>query len=311
MYNHILHGIRANDHRALSRVITSIENNQGLTDDFFISVYKYSTNAIRIGITGPPGSGKSTLTDQLIKLFLEHGKSVGVVAVDPTSPFTGGALLGDRVRMNRYIWEENVFIRSMGSHGDLGGLARKTQDVGDVLAASGKDIIIYETVGVGQGEHDVAAAVDLTIVVLVPESGDEIQLMKAGLIEIADLFIINKSDRNGAGRLAQLLQNILHTANVADQPEHQVINTIATEGKGLNQLYDCIEEHLVNMKSNGLFDTNRLVKHRARVLGLVQEKLLDEFWTSEKLAVLSQETHSIDSIKLSPYEISSAILKNE
>ncbi len=307
----MLDGIRANDHRALSRVITSIENNQGLTDEFFISVYKYSTNAIRIGITGPPGSGKSTLTDQLIKLFLEHSKSVGVVAVDPTSPFTGGALLGDRIRMNRYIWEENVFIRSMGSHGDLGGLARKTQDVGDVLAASGKDIIIYETVGVGQGEHDVAAAVDLTIVVLVPESGDEIQLMKAGLIEIADLFIINKSDRDGAGRLAQLLQNILHTANVAEQSDPPVINTIATEGKGLNELYDSIEEYLTNMRSNGLFDANRLVKHRARVLGLVQEKLLDKFWTSEKLAVLSQETHSIDSIKLSPYEISSAILKNE
>ncbi len=311
MFNRILEGIRANDHRALSRVITSIENNQGLTDDFFISLYKYSTDAIRIGITGPPGSGKSTLTDQLIKLFLEHGKSIGVVAVDPTSPFTGGALLGDRVRMNRYIWEENVFIRSMGSHGDLGGLARKTQDVGDVLAASGKDIVIYETVGVGQGEHDVAAAVDLTIVILVPESGDEIQLMKAGLIEIADLFIINKSDRDGAGRLAQLLQNILHTSHATDQSEPLVIKTIATEGKGMSELYDGIEEYLVNMKSNGLFDTHRLEKHRTRVLGLVQEKLLDEFWTSEKLETLSQETHSIDSIKFSPYEISSAILKNE
>lgn len=311
MVNQILDDIRANDHRALSRVITRIENNQGLPDDFFISLYTYSTDAIRIGITGPPGAGKSTLTDKLIKLFLEHGKSVGVVAVDPSSPFTGGALLGDRVRMNRYIWEENVFIRSMGSHGDLGGLARKTQDVGDVLAASGKDIVIYETVGVGQGELDVAAAVDLTVVILVPESGDEIQLMKAGLIEIADLFIINKSDRDGAGRLAQLLQNILHTSHGTDRPEPPVINTIASEGKGLDELYDGIEKHLVNMKSNGMFDTNRLKKHRMRVLGLVQEKLLDEFWTSEKLETLSHETHSIDSIKLSPYEISAAILKNE
>ena len=311
MFNQILDDIRANDHRALSRVITRIENNQGLPDDFFISLYTYSTDAIRIGITGPPGAGKSTLTDKLIKLFLEHGKSVGVVAVDPSSPFTGGALLGDRVRMNRYIWDENVFIRSMGSHGDLGGLARKTQDVGDVLAASGKDIVIYETVGVGQGELDVAAAVDLTVVILVPESGDEIQLMKAGLIEIADLFIINKSDRDGAGRLAQLLQNILHTSHGTDRPEPPVINTIASEGKGLDELYDGIEKHLVNMKSNGMFDTNRLKKHRMRVLGLVQEKLLDKFWSSEKLETLSYETHSIDSIKLSPYEISAAILKNE
>ncbi len=311
MTDSFLDGIRANDHRVLSRVITHIENDHCLSDDFFISLYKYSTDAIRIGITGPAGAGKSTLTDRLIALFLEHGKSVGVVAVDPTSPFTGGALLGDRVRMNKYIWEDKVFIRSMGSHGDLGGLARKTQDVGDVLAASGKDIIIFETVGVGQGEHDVAAAVDLTIVILIPESGDEVQLMKAGLIEIADLFIINKSDREGAGRLAQLLQNILHTSTGNDKPEPPVIKTIASEGKGLTEVFESIGAQLSKMKSNGSFNTQRLEKHQARVLGLIQEKLLDEFWTSEKLRKLSRETHSIDSMKLSPYKISAALLKNE
>ena len=153
-----LEGVRANDHRMLSRVISRIEFDESLKDEFFINLHEYSTDAIRIGITGPPGAGKSTLTDQLINQFIKNGQSVGVVAVDPSSPFTGGALLGDRVRMNRYIWEDRVFIRSMGSHGDLGGLARKAQDVGDVLAASGKEIVIYETVGVGQGEHDVAIA---------------------------------------------------------------------------------------------------------------------------------------------------------
>ncbi len=143
--------IRSNDHRALSRVITQIESGQPISDTFFKEVHTLSHDALRIGITGPPGAGKSTLADQLIQILIDDGKSVGVVAVDPTSPFTGGALLGDRVRMNHYLFNDNVFIRSMGSHGDLGGLARKAQDVGDLLAASGKDVIIFETVGVGQG----------------------------------------------------------------------------------------------------------------------------------------------------------------
>ena len=147
----------------------------------YSKLYPHTNNCLKIGITGPPGAGKSTLTDQLINKYLSDNKSVGVVAIDPSSPFSGGALLGDRVRMNNYLWNENVFIRSMGSQGNLGGLNNKAQDVGDVLAASGKEIIIYETVGVGQGEHDIAKAADLTIVMLVPESGDDVQLMKAGL----------------------------------------------------------------------------------------------------------------------------------
>ena len=306
-----LEGVRANDHRMLSRVISRIEFDESLKDEFFIDLHEYSTDAIRIGITGPPGAGKSTLTDQLINQFIENGQSVGVVAVDPTSPFTGGALLGDRVRMNRYIWEDRVFIRSMGSHGDLGGLARKAQDVGDVLAASGKEIVIYETVGVGQGEHDVAKAVDLTIVVLVPESGDEIQLMKAGLIEIADLFIINKADREGANRLAQLLQNMLHTANRGDKLEPPVFITVANDGKGILELFAGIHDHLEKMEAQGILDIKRLERHRSRVFNLVQEKLLDDFWTSEKRAALEQKTDSIDSIKSSPHEISASLLNHE
>lgn len=303
-----LEGVRANDHRTLSRVISRIEFDESLNDEFFIDLHAFSSDAIRIGITGPSGAGKSTLTDQLINQFIENGKSIGVIAVDPTSPFSGGALLGDRVRMNRYIWENNVFIRSMGSHGDLGGLARKAQDVGDILAASGKNVIIFETVGVGQGEHDVAQAVDLTIVVLVPESGDEIQLMKAGLIEIADLFIINKADREGAKRLAQLLKNMLHTANRGDKLEPPVFTTIANDGTGISELFTGIQDHLEKMNANGFLDDKRLKRHRNRVLGLVQEKLLDDFWTSEKLAVLEKKTDSIDSIKASPHEISASLL---
>jgi len=311
MDKRLIEGVRANDHRTLSSVISRIEFDESLNDDFFIDLHENSTRSIRLGITGSPGSGKSTLTDHLINQFLEHGKSVGVVAIDPTSPFTGGALLGDRVRMNRYIWEEKVFIRSMGTHGDLGGLARKAQDVGDVLAASGKDVIIFETVGVGQGEHDVAKAVDLTIVVLVPESGDEIQMMKAGLIEIADLFIINKADRDGANRLAQLLQNILHTSNRSDKPEPPVFTTVANDGTGITELFTGIHDQLEKLKLNGFLDNKRLERHRSRVLGLVQEKLLDEFWTSEKREALEKKTNSIDSINASPHEISESLLNHE
>jgi len=196
----IIKGIRDNDHRTLSRIITQIIDNRDIDNHFYKDIYPFTNTAVRIGITGPPGAGKSTLIDQLINIAIGDGKSVGVIAVDPTSPFTGGALLGDRVRMNKFFGNEDVFIRSMGSRGDLGGLAKRAQDVGDILAASRKDIIIFETVGVGQGEYDVIKAVDIAVVVLVPESGDEVQLMKAGLIEIADLFVINKSDRPGAHR---------------------------------------------------------------------------------------------------------------
>ena len=155
-HNDVIDRILKNDHRAISKVISQIEFETDTNNALYSRLYPHTNNCLKIGITGPPGAGKSTLTDQLINKYLSDNKSVGVVAIDPSSPFSGGALLGDRVRMNNYLWNENVFIRSMGSQGNLGGLNNKAQDVGDVLAASGKEIIIYETVGVGQGEHDIA-----------------------------------------------------------------------------------------------------------------------------------------------------------
>ncbi len=308
MTNSILEGILENDHRILSRFISQIEFNNAVSEDLLIEMHQYTHKAIRIGITGPPGAGKSTLVDQLIQVLREDNKSVGVVAVDPTSPFSGGALLGDRVRMNRFIWDEDVFIRSMGSHGDLGGLAKKAQDVGDVLAASGKDIVIYETVGVGQGEHDVAKAVDITVVVLVPESGDEIQLMKAGLIEIADFFVINKSDRDGAGRLATMLRNILHSFSKEDSVSPPVMNTVAAKGEGIYEFKKELMSHLDVMKEKGIYEKKILQRHRDRVHTLVQERLLNEFWTSERMKHLEAQTESLDSIKSSPYEITHSLL---
>tara|TARA_Y100000590_G_scaffold166193_1_gene190276 strand:+ start:15147 stop:16088 length:942 start_codon:yes stop_codon:yes gene_type:complete len=309
MDQHTLDRIRSNDHRALSRVITQIESGQPISDTFFKEVHTLSHDALRIGITGPPGAGKSTLADQLIQILIDDGKSVGVVAVDPTSPFTGGALLGDRVRMNHYLFNDNVFIRSMGSHGDLGGLARKAQDVGDLLAASGKDVIIFETVGVGQGEHDVAKAVDMTMVVLVPESGDEIQLMKAGLIEIADIFVVNKSDRDGAGRLAQSLKAILHTFTQKGKLEPPVFNTSADRKEGVADLYQGIIDHLSLMKDEGVLMAKQLERYRNRIFNLIQDRLLRKFWTQEKLDQMELSIQNLELTNTSPHEVANSLLK--
>ena len=307
----LIPGILSNDTGSISRAITLIENDLLLSNSFFSDLHGNSSQSIRIGITGPPGAGKSTLTNELIETILSNNKTVGVIAVDPTSPFTGGALLGDRVRMNKYIWDDRVFIRSMGSHGDLGGLARKAQEAGDVLAASGKDIILFETVGVGQGEHDVAKAADLTIVILVPESGDEIQLMKAGLIEIADLFVINKSDRDGANRISSILKNILHNFTSRDKIEPLVFNTIASRGEGIVELFIGIQDHLKLMSDNGLLDDRRLIRYRSRVSDLVRERLEKEFWTEEKISLLNKSTETLNSIKSAPVIMAKEMLANQ
>ena len=303
--------IRSNDHLTLSRVISKVESNSNLDNDLFKKIYSYSNDSIRIGITGPPGAGKSTLTNQIIKNFLNDNKSVGVIAVDPTSPFTGGALLGDRVRMNQYLFNDNVFIRSMGSHGDLGGLTKNAQEVGDVLAASGKDIIIYETVGVGQGELDVSKAVDLTVVVLVPESGDEVQLMKAGLIEIADIFVINKSDRDGSDRLAQTLASTLHSFSKKDDLIPPVFSTSANNGDGIDTFYSGLNETVDLMQKNGLFNIKKLERHKSRILNLVQDRLLSDFWTKKKIDELKRSINNINSIKVSHYEVMKKLFEDK
>ena len=304
----ILQSIRSNNHKALSRAISLIENDLDLPPEYLIQLHPLIHDSLRIGVTGPPGVGKSSLVDQLITEFLSQQKSVGVIAVDPTSPFSNGALLGDRIRMNHFYENENVFIRSMGSHKNLGGLAKKSQDVGDIISASGKDIVIFETVGIGQAEYDVIKAVDITLVVLMPGAGDEIQLMKAGLMEIADIFVINKSDKPGGNRLAQNLQSLLHSFSNQKSLEPAVINTIARTGDGIYDLCVLIKNQINKMKNNGIFDSKRLERHRERIRGLIQDRLLKKFWSSQKLNLLKKNTQDIESIQTSPYEIAEKIL---
>ena len=305
-----IQGIKANDHRILSRVITRIENDDYVQDQRFIELYDQAQKAIRLGVTGPPGAGKSTITNELIKRFLKKNQTIGVIAIDPSSPFSGGALLGDRVRMNHYNNDKSVFIRSMGTHGSLGGLARKTQEAGDILAASGKDIIIFETVGVGQGEYDIAKAADLTILVLVPESGDEIQLMKAGLVEIADIFVINKSDREGADRLANTLSSMINAIGNDSKPDAPVFTTVASDGRGMDKLFDGVFDQLDEFDRCGLLVQKKKERYRNRVKKLIQEQLLVEFWTEDRLRKLEDATKSLDTITESPYSIADDILKS-
>ena len=297
MTEELLQGVKENDHVCISRLITIVEN-APLLEKSPLQDLNSNKKSIRIGITGPPGAGKSTLTNELIETILANGKTVGIIAVDPTSPFTGGSLLGDRVRMNKYMWDDRVFIRSMGSHGDLGGLARKSQDVSDVLEASGKDFIIFETVGVGQGEIDIASAADITIVVLVPESGDEIQLMKAGLIEIADIFVVNKSDRSGANKLASLLKNILHYFSKNNRKEPEVFNVVSTKGIGVAELYLGIQNLLMLMKENGILEERRVTRSKDRVYNKVSEYLGKVFWTTKKKDKLKKVLKLSDSKSL-------------
>ena len=308
MLQSLVRGIRENDHGSISKAITIIENGQNQATSLLADIYSKTSQSIRIGITGPPGAGKSTITNTLVEIILDNNKTVGVVAVDPTSPFSGGSLLGDRIRMNQYAWDERVFIRSMGNQGDLGGLASKSQDVGDILSASGKDFILYETVGVGQSEHDIVKAADLCIVVLVPESGDEIQMMKAGLIEIADLFVINKSDRDGANRLSSILKNIIHNFTKIGKLEPPVFNTIATEKIGVSELFKGMESHMELMLETGHLERRRLDRYRQRVMSQVREKLEQGFWTSFKLQDLKEMTAKIDEIDMVPHMMANKLM---
>ena len=303
----LIQNLEANNQRDLSRLITEIENTDVEKSVDLDKLFRKTNHAIRIGITGPPGAGKSSITNELIKNFIKTNHKVGVIAIDPTSPFSGGSLLGDRVRMNQYHNNENIFIRSMSTQGQLGGLSRKEQDIGDILAIAGKDIIIYETVGVGQGEYDIVNVADLTIIVLVPEAGDEVQLMKAGLIEIGDLFIVNKSDRKGAQQLTEKLKSIININKEINRP---IFNTTAKEGKGIDELFKGIMKKYEELDATGHILKRQKIRYRLRVKKIIQEKILNKFWTKKKITKLNSATESINDLKKSPIITAKEIMEN-
>jgi len=269
--------------RALARVISLVENGYPGASELLGEIYRHLQGAYRVGITGPPGSGKSTLVDVLIQKFRQKGLTIGVIAVDPTSPFTGGALLGDRVRMQSVSDDEGVFIRSMASRGSLGGLSQTALEVADVMDAFGKDVVLFETVGVGQSELDVVEAADTTVVVLVPESGDSIQAMKAGLMEIADIFVLNKSDREGADRAYLELQTILQLREPTDRGwKPPIIQTVATQGQGIDQLLESLFDHKRYLEQHDLLREKQRQRIADRLRRAINDQVLRDFWQKSR-----------------------------
>ncbi len=263
--------VLAGDIRALSRALSVVEDRREGCRAVLKALYRHSGRARVIGITGPPGAGKSTLANGLIGRFRAAGSRVAVVAVDPSSAFSGGAILGDRIRMQDRALDEGVFIRSMATRGHMGGLAAATDDAVTVLDGAGYDVVLVETVGVGQDEVDIVREADTVLVVLVPGLGDDIQAIKAGIMEIADVFVINKADREGAGRLERELHSMLALAGEAPAWTPRVVKTVASRGEGLDAVAAALSDHSDHLAASGALDARRHQKHRQRLWNLLEE----------------------------------------
>lgn len=333
----VLEGLSRGDTTALARAISMVENQRDGFEQVLSGLYKQigQGKTQRVGITGPPGAGKSTLTEQLVRTYRERGLKVAVIAVDPTSPFTGGALLGDRIRMESVSLDPGVFIRSMATRGAQGGLATTTEEVADVLEAFGFDRILIETVGVGQTELDVAATAETTILVLVPESGDGIQTLKAGVMEIAELYVINKSDRPGADKLKHEVEVMLGirrgNAFVNVRPHHgraegptgaravksspsdwepPVLTTVASKGEGIGELVSALDKHHDFLASSGKREERRKRRLAARTRAVVNRAIRQWVWDeTDAEELVTRRLDDVAAGTRSPYDVAAEVLK--
>jgi LAO/AO transport system kinase len=295
------------DVRALARAIRLVEDRDPLAEEVIRKVRGRAGTAHVVGVTGPPGSGKSTVCDQLIERWRRDGHRVGVIAVDPSSPFTGGAILGDRVRMQRHTGDDGVYIRSMAARGHLGGLASAAREAIRLIDASGRDRCLLETVGVGQSELEVMQTVDTTVVVTTPAAGDSVQILKAGILEIADIFVVNKSDVPGAARVVRELRDLVRQTKGMSDWKPPVVQTTATSGEGVDELLDAVERHHAAIAASGELERRRRERLQAEIEAIVVERAAERARRELEAGTMGSEL-SGDLRGVDPYAIADRIL---
>lgn len=295
--------LRAGDPRALARAISTVENRTPGWSEVLKALFPHSGRARILGLTGPPGAGKSTLVDQLARHYRKENRTVGIIAVDPTSPYTGGAILGDRIRMQEHFSDPGIYIRSMATRGSLGGLARTTADVATVLDASGRDLVMIETVGVGQDEVDIVRLADITIVILVPGMGDDVQTIKAGIMEIADIFVINKCDRDGAERVEREIRALQSLAVRSDNWTPPIVKTVASEGAGIVELAEAIRDYETYLQKENLAVRRNVGNWQNRLLEMLRDALLERAQEQLGNGTVARYAAEVAEHKRDPYSL--------
>jgi len=301
--------LRGGDPRALARAISMVENREPGSTGLLKALFPHTGKARILGLTGAPGAGKSTLVDQLARHYRAKNHSVGIVAVDPTSPYTGGAILGDRIRMQDHFSDPGIYIRSMATRGSLGGLARTTADVATVLDASGRDLVMIETVGVGQDEIDIVRLADVTVVILVPGMGDDVQTIKAGIMEIADIFVINKSDRDGAERVEREIRAMQSLATRSDNWTPPIVKTVASEGKGIDELASAVNTYERYLKQENLVTKRNVQNWRERLIEMLRDAMLEKARAHMADGEAAQFASQVADHRRDPYSVIEEIVK--